>query len=75
MPVTTDCVLSMRGSNDGFVALCNNDNAFPEFIIYHCIINQQALCSKVVNYEHNFIMKVVMEIINSTCQTTSTQAA
>ena len=37
--------------------------SFPQFISYHCIIHQQVLCSKVVNYEH--VMKVVVKMINS----------
>ncbi len=61
--VTTDGAPSMIGSNVGFVALCKNDPAFPQFISYHCIIHQQVLCSKVINYEQ--VMKVVVKIINS----------
>lgn len=61
--VTTDGVPSIIGSNVGFVAQCKNDPVFLQFINYHCIIHQQVLCSKVINYEH--IMKVIVKIINS----------
>ena len=61
--ITTDGAPSMIGANVGFVTLCKNDASFPQFISYHCIIHQQVLCSKVVNYEH--VMKVVIRIINS----------
>ena len=56
-------LLQLIGANVGFVTLYKNDESFPQFISYHCIIHQQVLCSKVVNYEH--VMKVVIKIINS----------
>ena len=34
----------------GFVALCHNDPAFPEFMTYHFVIHQQALVAKVLDF-------------------------
>ncbi|XP_069470005.1 general transcription factor II-I repeat domain-containing protein 2B-like [Ambystoma mexicanum] len=61
--VTTDGALAMVGRNIGFVALCRRDPDFPEFRSYHCIIHQQSLCSKVLNYQH--VMTVILKIVNS----------
>ena len=61
--ITTGGAPKIIGSKVGFVTMCENDPTFPQFISYHCIIHQQALCSKVINYEH--IMKVVVKIVNS----------
>jgi len=36
----------MVGSVNGFIALCEKDDDFPDFLKYHCIIHQQVLCSK-----------------------------
>ena len=43
---TTDGAPAMRGVRFGFVALCRNDPAFPEFMTYHCVIHQQALVGR-----------------------------
>lgn len=61
--ITTDGAPSMIGSAVGFITLCKNDAEFPNFFNYHCIIHQQALCTKVLRYEH--VMKVVLKIVNS----------
>ncbi|XP_069494446.1 general transcription factor II-I repeat domain-containing protein 2-like [Ambystoma mexicanum] len=61
--VTTDGAPAMIVRNIGFVALCRRDPDFPEFRSYHCIIHQQSLCSKVLNYQH--VMTVVLKIVNS----------
>jgi len=45
--ITTDgAPAMMRGKNNGFIALYWNDNNFPNFITFHCVIYQQALCRK-----------------------------
>jgi len=46
----------MVGSVNGFIALCEKDDDFPDFLKYHCIIHQQVLCSK------RLITKDVMDI-------------
>ncbi|XP_069502334.1 general transcription factor II-I repeat domain-containing protein 2-like [Ambystoma mexicanum] len=61
--VTTDGAPAMIGRNIGFVALCRRDPDYPEFRSYHCIIHQQLLCSKVLNYQH--VMTVVLKMVNS----------
>ena len=41
----------MVGSNNGFFGLCKQNDSFPTFIYYHCIIYQHALCGKSSKYE------------------------
>uniref|UniRef100_A0A3Q3FKS5 DUF4371 domain-containing protein n=1 Tax=Labrus bergylta TaxID=56723 RepID=A0A3Q3FKS5_9LABR len=48
--ITTDGAPAMRGVRAGFVALCNNDPDFPDFVNYHCVIHQQALAGKVLDF-------------------------
>ncbi|XP_069582815.1 general transcription factor II-I repeat domain-containing protein 2-like [Ranitomeya imitator] len=61
--ITTDGAPAMIGSKIGFVTLCRNDHDFPHFLNYHCIIHQESLCTKVINFQH--VMKVVVKIVNS----------
>ena len=48
--------LAMVGHVNGFIAKCKQDAAFPDFLDYHCIIHQQALCTKMLN------MKEIMDM-------------
>ena len=61
--ITTDGAPAMIGSRIGFISLCKEDTEFAPFFNYHCIIHQQALCGKVVDFEH--VMSVVLKIVNS----------
>ena len=61
--ITTDGAPSMTGKTKGFVSLCHANEAFPIFFHYHCIIHQQALCAKLLNFDS--VMKKVIKIINS----------
>ncbi len=61
--ITTDGAPAMIGSNNGFIAFCRRDKEFPNFISYHCIIHQQALCGKMLNL--NDVMATTIKIINS----------
>lgn len=47
--ITTDGAPAMVGRLNGFIAKCREDDDFPDFLSYHCIIHQQALCSKMLN--------------------------
>uniref|UniRef100_A0A3P8SRC8 HAT C-terminal dimerisation domain-containing protein n=1 Tax=Amphiprion percula TaxID=161767 RepID=A0A3P8SRC8_AMPPE len=47
---------AMVGRSNGFIAKCREDDDFPDFLNYHCIIHQQALCAKIVN------MKEIMDV-------------
>ncbi|KAL3279120.1 hypothetical protein HHI36_016634 [Cryptolaemus montrouzieri] len=47
----------------GFVALCRANEDFPSYFSFHCIIQQQVLCSKVLNTEE--IMGIATKIVNS----------
>lgn len=49
---------------NGFITKCRKDDAFPDFLNYHCIIHQQALCAKMLNMAE--IMNVATKI---TCAT------
>ncbi len=63
--ITTDGAPSMTGKKNGLVALVQrklvDENADPA-VVLHCIIHQQALCSKCLKYEH--VMSVVPKCIN-----------
>lgn len=61
--IVTDGAPAMIGNKNGFVALCMANDVFPHFAHYHCIIHQEALCAKVLRFEH--VMKIVVKIINS----------
>ncbi|CAM4732670.1 unnamed protein product [Leuciscus chuanchicus] len=61
--ITTDGAPAMRGVRSGFIALCRNDHAFPDIVNYHCVIHQQALVGKVVDFSH--VMTLVVKLINS----------
>jgi len=37
--ITTDGTSAFCGNKNGFLALCKNDNSFPYFFQYHCIID------------------------------------
>ena len=54
--ITTDGAPAMVGCRNGFVAKCREDEVFPDFLSYHCIIHQQALCAKMLN------MKEIMDV-------------
>ena len=41
--ITTNGARVMVGRVNGFIAKCREDDAFPNFLNYHCIIHQQAL--------------------------------
>jgi len=47
--ITTDRAPAMVGRSNGFIAKCREDDAFLDFLNYHCIIHQQALCAKMLN--------------------------
>ena len=61
--LTTDGAPAMTGHHSGFIAHCKADPDFPKFQNYHCIIHQQAKCSKVMEFDH--VMAPVVKIINS----------
>lgn len=61
--MTTDGAPAMTGCRNGFVTLCRNDEDFPDFLQYHCIIHQQVLCAKALNMED--IMNIAFRISNS----------
>ena len=56
MSITTDGAPAMVGHSNGFIAKCREDDDFPDFLNYHCIIHQQVLCAKILN------MKEIMDV-------------
>ena len=50
----------MIGRVNGFIAKCREDDAFPDFLNYHCIIHQKGLCAQMLNLKE--IMDVAMKI-------------
>ena len=54
--ITTEGAPAMVGHVNGFYAKCSEDDAFPDFLNYYCIIHQQALCAKMLN------MKEIMDM-------------
>ncbi|KAK7901476.1 hypothetical protein WMY93_018245 [Mugilogobius chulae] len=61
--ITSDGAPAMTGRHSGFIAHCKADPDFPKFLNYHCIIHQQAICAKVLDFDH--VMGPVVKIINS----------
>lgn len=61
--ITTDGAAAMTGIHNGFIALCQKDEEFPDFISYHCLIHQQVLASKRLNTKH--VMDICFKIVNS----------
>lgn len=61
--MTTNGAPAMIGRHSGFISHCKKDPDFPAFVNYHCIIHQQAICSKVMCFNH--VMTPVVRIINS----------
>ena len=58
--IGTDGAPVMVGRVNGFIAKCRADDAFPDFLNYHCIIHQPALCAKMLNMKE--IMDVAVKI-------------
>ncbi|KAF1388875.1 hypothetical protein PFLUV_G00067390 [Perca fluviatilis] len=63
--ITTDGAPSMTGRKNGLVALVQKkleEEGVEESIALHCIIHQQALCSKCLKFDN--VMSVVVKCIN-----------
>ncbi|KAK7916070.1 hypothetical protein WMY93_011831 [Mugilogobius chulae] len=63
--ITTDGAPSMTGRKNGLVALVQRkleEEGVEEAIVLHCIIHQQALCSKCLKFDN--VMSVVVKCIN-----------
>jgi hypothetical protein len=59
--ICTDGAPAMCGRNVGAAALVE-EFAGKSITKYHCIVHQQVLCSKVLNYDH--VMSVVTSVVN-----------
>ena len=51
----------MCGRENGAEALLRRETGFPNFMSYHCLVHQQALCSKQANLKK--VMNTVVEIV------------
>ena len=62
--IIIDGAPAMVGSSNWFIAFRKQNDSYPTFIHYHCIIHQQALCGKVLNKKEmmNIAMKIVCSI-------------
>lgn len=60
LSITTDRAPAIVDRLNGFFAKCRQDDAFPDFLNYHCIMHQQALFAKMLNVTE--IMDVAMKI-------------
>ncbi|XP_075210345.1 general transcription factor II-I repeat domain-containing protein 2-like [Lycorma delicatula] len=62
--ITTDGAAATIGCRNGFIALCQNEDEFPAFLSYHCIIHPQVLASKrLLNTKD--VMDIAFKIVNS----------
>ena len=59
--ITTDGAPAMCGKNCGAVALLRQEENFPNFIAYHCLIHQESLCAKQINLTG--VMSIVVDIV------------
>ena len=53
----------MAGQVNEFIAKCRQDDAFSDFLNYHCEIHQKALCAEMLNLKE--IMDVAKKIAYS----------
>lgn len=60
--ITTAGATARRGVRAGFIALCRADPDFPDFVNYHCVVHQQALAGKVLDFSH--VMTLVGKLTN-----------
>ncbi|KAI2655782.1 General transcription factor II-I repeat domain-containing protein 2 [Labeo rohita] len=61
--IITDGAPAMVDRTNGFITLCIQREYFPDFLNYHCIIHQQALCGKILNMKE--VVDVAMKIVCS----------
>ncbi|CAH2009495.1 unnamed protein product [Acanthoscelides obtectus] len=57
----TDDAPAMVGRDKGLVEFCRKDESFPQFLCYHWIIPQQALCGHFPKLYK--VMKLVVKIV------------
>lgn len=61
--ITIDGAPAMVGLTSSFNAMCKQSECFPNFLNYHSIVHQQALCGKILNMKD--VMDVAMKIVCS----------
>ena len=60
--LTTDGAPAMTGKNNGFSTKLIEALDVKEVVIYHCIIHQENLCSKVLDFPE--VMKQLVKCVN-----------
>ena len=65
MCVATDGVLAKVGQLNGFVTLCRKNYDISDFVSFHYVIYQHALCAKMLNV--NKVMDIAFKRVNSIC--------
>uniref|UniRef100_H3ANB4 Uncharacterized protein n=1 Tax=Latimeria chalumnae TaxID=7897 RepID=H3ANB4_LATCH len=60
----TDGAPSMRGKEKGLLGLMRKQEGIPKFIMFHCIIHQEALVSKLKNSEMQIVKQLVVKVVN-----------
>ena len=60
--ITTDGAPAMVGRLNGFIAKCRENDAFPDYLNYHCIIHQQALFANAKYERDNVANKAKQKI-------------
>lgn len=53
----------VHGVCSDFIAVFCNDPDFPDSMNHHCVIHQQAVAGKIVDFSH--VMTLVVNLINS----------
>uniref|UniRef100_H3AYD8 Uncharacterized protein n=1 Tax=Latimeria chalumnae TaxID=7897 RepID=H3AYD8_LATCH len=62
--VCTDGAPNMRGKEKGLLGLMRKQEGIPKFIMFHCIIHQEALVSQIEKWFMQLVVKVVNFIVS-----------
>uniref|UniRef100_H2ZY60 DUF4371 domain-containing protein n=1 Tax=Latimeria chalumnae TaxID=7897 RepID=H2ZY60_LATCH len=60
----TDGAPSMRGKEKGLLGLMRKREGISKFIMFHCVIYQEALVSKLKNGELQIVIQLVVKVVN-----------
>ena len=45
------------------MAMCRQEDAFPDFLNYHCMIHQLSLCAKMLNMKEIMATKIIIIVL------------
>ncbi len=63
--ICTEGAKAMTGVNNGFIGLLKKDEKYKSVLAFHCIIHQQALCSKKTKFVQEHIFEKAINVFNS----------